>query len=112
MGLGVLLTINLKGNLSGFKKHVDNQIVTVDVSEVGAKHPNFISRKIKHSDRYPSECVRKVRVSEEVVNEWNKPDCPHWEKPAQWKSMSKDQRFKSHINRYDEGFGVKYDFVQ
>lgn len=36
MALGVLLTINLKGNLSGFKKHVDNQIVTVDVSEVGA----------------------------------------------------------------------------
>lgn len=112
MGLGVLLTINLKGKLVGFQKHVDNQIVTVDVSPMTAKQPDFISRKIKHTDRIAQDCVRKIRVSEEVVNEWNKQDCPHWEKPAQWKSMSKEQRFRSHVNRYDEGFGVKYDFVQ
>lgn len=108
----VLLTINLKGALCGPVKHTDKQIVTVDVSEMGSKHPEFISRKIVHNDRISVPCSKKLKFSEEIISDWERGECPHWEKPSQWKTMTKNQKLMSHLKRYDEGFGISVDIIE
>lgn len=111
MTSSILLTINLRGQVEGFKKHVDKQIVTVDVTAVGAKFAESISRKIKHTDRAETVCSRKVRISEEIVSGWETSECPFWEKPSDWKNKSRVQKIISNVNRFDEGFGVTFDFI-
>ena len=111
MTSALLLTVNLKGQVKGLQKHVDKQVVSVDVSPMGAKHPDYIHKKITHSDRSESDCTRKMRISEEVATGWENSECPFWEKPAQWKSLTKMQKLMSHVRRYDEGFGVTIDFI-
>ena len=112
MSKSVLLTINLKGEVCGPIKHTEKQIVTVDVSPIGAKHPEFISKKILHNDRVSVACTRKMRFSEEIVSEWERGECPYWEKPSQWKTMSKAQKLMSNLKRYDEGFGISVDIIE
>lgn len=112
MNSSILLTIKLKGKIGGPIKHVDKQVITVDVTPIGAKYSEHMTRKIKHNDRIESECSRKLRISEELVNSWEGVECPHWEKPNQWKSMSSIQRITSHVNRFDEGYGVTFDFLE
>jgi hypothetical protein len=111
MASAILLTVQLKGQIKGPEKHIDKQIVSVDVSPIGAKQPDFIHKKIKHNDRLSMECTRKTRISEEVVTNWENSECPFWEKPSHWKTMNKLQKITSYINRHDEGYGVSFDFV-
>ena len=111
MTSGILLTVHLKGRITGPQKHVDKQIVSVDVSPMGAKQPDFIHKKIRHTDRVSTDCSRKMRISEEIVGEWERSECPYWEKPSNWKTMTKIQKITSHVKRYDEGHGVSFDFM-
>lgn len=111
MNSSLLLTITLKGVISGPKKHTDKQVVTVNVTPIGNKVPEFMSKKIRHTDRYETECSRKLKLSEELVHEFENSECPYWEKPATWKSMTKSQRLLSHLKRYDEGYGISFDFL-
>jgi len=111
MASAILLTVHFKGQVKGSQKHVDKQIVSVDVSPIGAKQSDFIHKKIKHDDRSETECTRKTRISEDVVTAWEHSECPFWEKPSQWKSMNNIQRINSHVKRFDEGFGVSFDFI-
>jgi hypothetical protein len=112
MSSAILMTIKLRGQIDGPQKHVDKQIVTVDVTKIGSKYPEVVSKKITFNDRIQTECYRKMKISEEIVSEWENSECPHWEKPGSWKSMTRKQKLESHIKRYDEGFGVTYDFIQ
>ncbi len=112
MSSALLLTVKLKGQVKGQEKHTDKQIVTVDVTPVGSKHPEFMSRKIKHNDRSETECNRKIKISEDLVHEWENSECPHWEKPGTWKSMTKMQKLISHLKRFDEGYGISFDFIE
>lgn len=107
----IILTINLQGQIEGMIKHVDKQIYSVDVAPLGAKHPEIVHRKIKHSDRMPTKCTRKVTLSEETISSFYG-ECPFWEKPGNWSKMSKEQKLHSHLNRYDEGFGYSYDKIE
>lgn len=111
MGSGIVLTINLKGRISGPVKHTDKQIVTVDIAPLGAKYPEIVSRKIRHNDRIPTSCSRRLKISEEVVETWLHADCPHWEKPHQWKAMTRPQKIQSYLKSFDEGYGINYEFV-
>lgn len=108
MESGILLTINLQGRIGGCVKHTTKQIVTVDVTPVGSKHPEIISRKIKHTDRESVACVKKLRISQEVVDGWQNGEAPFWVKPYTWKGMNKKQRLEAYLNRFDEGFGISY----
>ena len=108
----LILTIKLKGAVKGPQKHVDKQVVSVDVSLLGSKSPDIMTRKILHTDLVESDCVRKMRLSSEIVDEFQSGECPYWEKPHFWKTMSKKQRLESHLKRYDEGYGFSYDFLE
>jgi len=106
---GILLTINLLGRIGGCVKHTTKQVVTVDVTPMNHKQPEYITRKIKHTDRVATPCVKKLRISSEVVLGWQYGECPAWVKPTVWKSMNKKQRLESHLNRFDEGYGISYE---
>lgn len=108
----LILTINLRGIIEGPKKHTDKQVITIDVAPIGSKHPEIISRKIKHNDRNATECTKKIKLSSETVDDFQNGECPHWEKPHFWKTMNKKQRLESHLKRYDEGHGFSYDFIE
>lgn len=109
MESGILLTVNLQGRVIGCVKHTTKQTVTVDVTPIGIKHTELMTRKIKHSDRIASSCVRKMRISSEVVAYWQSSECPYWSKESQWKNMNKKQRLEAYVKRFDEGFGVSYE---
>ena len=111
MSSALLLTIKLKGKISGPKKHTDRQVVTVNVTPIGARFPEVMTKKILHTDRVETECSKKMRLSEELVHEFETSECPHWEKPTTWKNMSRSQRLLSHLKRYDEGYGISFDFI-
>lgn len=105
----ILLSVKLKGQLTSPVKHVDSQIITLDLST--PKRSNVISKKIVHTNRIESECYRKLKISEEVVNYMESSECPAWEKPIRWKNMSKKLRVLSHLNRLDEGFGISIEYL-
>ena len=105
---GILVTVNLKGVIGGNEKHKDYQTITVDATPVGLKQkPVIINTTIKHTDRKQTECCIKTHIHGEVIASWIG-KCPSWEREFIWKSMSKTQRLRSHLNRMDEGFGVTY----
>ena len=107
----ILLTINLKGNLSSNIKHTESQTVKVDATPLHSKHPVILEKSIRHNDRQLQPCCRKMRFSDETVNYFRNSECPTWEKAHNWKNYSKTQKLKSHLNRFDEGFGYSYEVV-
>ena len=112
MNSGILLTVNLSGKIGGPVKHVDKQNVTIDIAPIGSKFPEWVSRKITHTDRPMTECCRKCTISEDIVRSWGNADCPYWERPAVWKGYSKNQKIAAFLSRYDEGFGISYEFIE
>lgn len=105
---GILVTVNLKGIIDGPQKHKDYQTITVDATPIGPKSkPCIITKAIKHNNRKESECCLKTHITGDVITLWID-KCPSWERSFIWKSMSKTQRLRSHLNRMDEGFGVSY----
>ena len=110
MSSALILTIKQRGCISGPVKHTEKQKHTVDVTPFGAKSAEFMTRNILHNDRFEMECVKKLHISEDIVRDWERSDCPHWEKPANWKTFSRAQKIHSHAKRYEEGFGISYDF--
>lgn len=108
---GILLTINLKGVLTGKVKHTTTQEVKVNISPSTTK-TILISSTILHTDRTASICTKKTKISEEAVNAWTSNECPYWERPVQWRSMNTKQRLESHLNRFDEGYGISYELIE
>lgn len=104
----ILITVNLQGRINGSVKHADKQEVKVDISKVSDKFPKFIVKKIKHTDRGISPCVKKIKITEDILQYWQSNNCPYWEKSNHWKVLNKKQRIESYIKRFDEGFGVTY----
>jgi len=109
MSSGIVVTIFLPGALSGPVKHTTFQKGVVDVSPIGSKKPNLITKKIKHTDRTPLPCARIIPIDGNIVNFWITGDCPSWEKLPVSKKMNKDQRIRSYLSRLDEGYGFQYE---
>ena len=107
----ILLKVHLKGQISGFQKHTDRKIVTVDVTPIGSKHPETVSKNILHTDRVSTECSRNTRISEDAVKNWASAECPFWEKPHVWKTLSRIKKIESFLKRFDEGYGISYEFI-
>ena len=108
---GILLTINLKGALIGQPIHNQLQEVKVDISP-DPKKIIYTTQRICHVDRISVACHKKTLITEEAVTSWRKGDCPYWERPAKWKSMTDRQKIESHLSRFDEGYGYSYEFVE
>lgn len=109
MESAIVATINLPGVLSGRVKHTTKQTGTVDVSPIGAKNPEWITRKIKHTDRPITSCVRIVPISGAVVTNWVKGEAPYGVKPQIWRTLNKKQKIEVHLSRLDEGYGFSYE---
>jgi hypothetical protein len=108
MEAAIVVTVNLPGVLSGSVKHTTKQVGKVDVSPIGSKNPEWITRKIKHTDRVPVPCARIVPIAAEIVTAWVKSEVPYWIKPQVWKKFNKKQKIEAHLSRFDEGYGVSY----
>ena len=104
----IIIKINLQGEISGRIAHTSRQKNTVSVGKDGEQ----VSRVIKHSDRQPSVSTRSCSIPGETVESWVKGDCPYWEEGRNWKKMSKVQKVISHVSRFDEGYGVSFDFLE
>jgi len=111
MSIGVLLTINLRGAISGPVRHVDKQTMTVDVSPVGSKHVELMTKKIVHNDRPTLKCCKKLNLQQHVLDLWAVSECPRWAKPSFWKTLTSQQKIEAHLHSFDEGYGVSYEFV-
>ena len=97
---GIVLIVNLVGRLG---KAIEKQeVVNVRKGEI------VLAKTITYLGREESKCVRKTNISGEVVDGWISGKAPHFIKEFLWKNMSKPQRLKAWVERFDEGFGVSY----
>ena len=108
----ILLKVFLAGEISGPVESVDIQKSTVDVSKIGSKHPDWVTKKICHTDRVSVPCHRKMIIDSDIVDGWANSDCPRWEKPTVWKTKTPQQKIESHLSQYDEGFGISYEYLE
>jgi len=100
MSNGIVLTVNLVGRLG---KQV------VKEADVQLRHgETLLTKHITYLGKEESKCVRKTNISGEVVDSWISGKAPHFIKEFIWKNMSKPQRLKAWVERFDEGFGVEY----
>ena len=97
---GIVLIVNLVGRLC---KAIEKQeVVNVRKGEI------VLVKTIIYFGREESKCVRKTNISGEVVDNWISGKAPNFIKEFIWKNMSKPQRLKAWVERFDEGFGVNY----
>lgn len=103
----IIVTVNLEGIIGGNVSHTTFQRHTIALSE---EFGSSMTKVIKHTDREVSVCKRVFQVPSNVVKSWVKDaTAPYWEKPSDWAKMSEEQRVYSHVQRFDEGFGVSYE---
>ena len=112
MKSSILLTINLKGVLGAPVSQKSLVKNSVNVAPIGSKSPEIETRIIRHNNREVLPCVRKMTISEDIVNSWVKNECPFWEKKGSWATKNADARIASHLNRYDEGYGISFSFLE
>lgn len=111
MSSAILITVNLPGRIGGMVAHQTRQSSTVDVTPEGSKHKLLCTKEIIHTDRTESSCFRSTFINEEVVKSWESNECPSFVKSKVWEKLNKRQRSLCYIKRFDEGFGVSYEFI-
>lgn len=100
MNNGIVLTVNLVGRLG------TNVIREQDIQ---VRHgESLLTKHITYLGKEETKCVRKTNISEEVIKGWIGNKSPFFVKEFIWKNMSKTQRLKAWVERFDEGFGVSY----
>ena len=100
MNNGIVLTVNLVGGLGA------NVIREQDIQ---VRHgESLLTKHITYLGKEETKCVRKTNISEEVIKGWIGNKSPFFVKEFVWKNMSKTQRLKAWVERFDDGFGVQY----
>ena len=100
MSNGIVLIVNLVGRLG--KQVIKEADVQIRLGEtVLIKHIAYLGKE-------EQKCVRKTNISGDVVDNWISGKAPHFIKEFLWKNMSKPQRLKAWVERFDEGFGVSF----
>ena len=100
MNNGIVLTVNLVGRLGA------NVIREQDIQ---VRHgESLLTKHITYLGKEETKCVRKTNISEEVIKGWIGNKSPFFVKEFIWKNMSKTQRLKAWVERFDEGFGVTF----
>ena len=108
---GMILTVNLCGNIGGFTRHIDMQEVAIDCTPAKSHSKLFLKTAILHNNRVNNKCIRKELITGEVAQAWVCGESPYWEKKFIWKSMNQKQRLQSYLRRSDEGFGFTYEEI-
>ena len=100
MSNGIVLTVNLVGKLGS---------PIVKEEDVKVRHgEHLLTKHIAYPGKEEQKCVRKTNISGEVVDGWIGGKSPFFIKEFIWKNMSKPQRLKAWVERFDEGFGVSF----
>ena len=100
MNNGIVLTVNLVGKLGAN---------VIREQEIQVRHgESLLTKHITYLGKEETKCVRKTNISEEVIKGWIGNKSPFFVKEFIWKNMSKTQRLKAWVERFDEGFGVSY----
>ena len=97
---GIILIVNLPGKLG------QSVVKTEPVKVRNGEH--VLIKNIEFLGREEQKCVRKTNISEEVVNGWTSNKAPNFVKDFLWRNMSKPQRLKAWVERFDEGYGVSF----
>ena len=123
MNNGIILIVNLQGVLGKKESNSSSrnlqrrmlaspyQRAVLNKKRVIVNYATPVGHFIAPNNFKASEeqkCVRKTNISEEVVNSWVSSKAPHFVKDFIWKNMSKAQRLKAWVERFDEGFGVSF----
>lgn len=106
---GLIISVNLPGNLSGFTKHTTVQQYSVKTRDLKTGKDTIVTSQILHTDRVPQPCVKIININPAVVKLWKSSAIPYWETQKDWKKMSIEQKIASHVARFDEGYGVQYE---
>ena len=104
----IVVTVNLKGNLKGAKRHTTYQNYSVEVGN--GKNRLTLTKDILHTDRGEQEAVRKTNISSDIVDSWLS-SAPSWENPKHYKLMTQNQKIKSYLKSFDEGYGVSFEIT-
>jgi len=104
----IIVKVNLNGVIGGVVKHTNRQKHTVLLSP---EEGSSMTRMIHHTDRPELECIRTFTVPGNVVTGWTQGDSPFWEEARVWKKMSPVHKVISHVNRFDDGYGVSFEFL-
>lgn len=111
MNNGIIITIDLPGKIGSSVSHTEKQTVRLDVAKIGSKKPVWINKQILHSDRPYQKCYKKINISSDVIQEWVSDTVPFWSTKKEWSGLSENQRLASYIVRFDEGYGVSFEFI-
>ena len=101
---GLLVSVPLKGQISGFVQHNSRQKHSVKVSDT-----EYVSKMILHTDRKEVPAEKTFTISEEVLEYWLSNNAPEWVSERNWKFFSNHQRIMSYLEGFDEGYGVTYE---
>ena len=104
----IIISINLLGRLGSRVKHTTKQNYSVKVTGENGR-PEIITRKILHTNRTPSVCVKEIHISPFTIKNWVDGPCPRSIDLRRWKKFNSDQKIAAHVVEFDEGLGVKYE---
>lgn len=104
----IIIKVNQQGIIEGNVKHNNWQQHTALLSP---EEGSFVTKMIKHTDRVELPSIRMVPISGNVVTGWTQGDSPFWEEARNWRKMSPIQKVISHVNRFDDGYGVSFEFL-
>lgn len=123
MNNGIILIVNLQGKLgkkesNSSSRKIQRKIAASPYESAVLNKKGAISHYITPAKHFTAtnnfkaseeqKCVRKTNISEDVVSGWVSGKAPHFVKDFIWKNMSKPQRLKAWVKRFDEGFGVSF----
>lgn len=107
MDSGIVIAVNLLGNLGTRVRHTTFQTHSVEVTNAAGKS-QLVKVDILHTDRVPSRCVREIQIAPSVVALWKNSECPYWADNRIWKKFNAAQKIQAFVGRFDEGYGVSY----
>lgn len=110
--MDIILTINLKGRIKGPRKHETYQTVSVDATPIKSRHPVIVTSNILHTDREEMRCIKRLKISSDVVKFYESEVSPYWVKHKDWIRLSKKQRLDLHLSKFDEGYGYTYEYIE
>lgn len=100
---GLIITTNLLGRATSVVKKEE---------VIHQRHGAILlDKKISYNGRNISKCVRKTYISEDILKEWIGSKSPGFVKEFIWKNMSKSQRIKAWVERFDDGYGVEFEIL-
>lgn len=103
----ITISIILPGRLGTRLPHTTKQNFSAKITGKN-NHPEILTAEILHTDRIPSDCVKKIRIPNSITTKWIT-EVPTWSNVKSWKKFSDEQKLTLYVNSFDEGYGAYYE---